>query len=79
MLSGSTDDFLRTWDARTGEPLLTFHLLPEGDWLVFDERAGKPVRCSPGAWLWAGWNELDAEGVMQRLPLEAFGPVEGLD
>jgi hypothetical protein len=50
-----------------------------GEWVVFDERAQQPLRCSPGAWRWTGWLAPDARGVLQRLPLEAFGPVEGLD
>ncbi|MEZ6125857.1 MAG: hypothetical protein R3C49_22245 [Planctomycetaceae bacterium] len=79
LLSASADNTLRVWDAVSGECLQTSMMLPESSWATIDEQKG--VRfASPEAWRWLGWLTPDpTTRQLRRIPLEAFGPISGLD
>jgi hypothetical protein len=51
-------------------------LLPEGHSAVIAGHHERLLSATSEAWRWLGWQTFDAEGrFLQRLPLEAFGPV----
>jgi hypothetical protein len=63
------------WDTTTGETAgYRFEQLPEGEVVTWEVPSGTLHRASPGAWRWLGW-VLAADGVLQRLPAETFGPL----
>ena len=80
LLSGSSDNTLKVWDAESGACLATLHCLPEHHAAAISGDHQRVLSCSPEAWRWLGWQTFDAEGRFLRcLPIEAFGPIPGLD
>ena len=74
------DGTFNIWDASKGECRWTGHHLPEGNAAAISGDRQQVLSASPEAWRWLGWQTFDAEGrFLQRLPIDAFGPVPGLD
>ncbi len=91
-MSGAWDKTLKIWDAQTGTCRLTLQQLPEGHWAgVGVAQNGRPsLVVSPEAWRWLMWRiekpgtdsmEMGPfeTGPFELVPLETFGPVEGLE
>ena len=85
-LSGSRDNMLKVWEARSGQCLQTFLALPDRDYATIDDRTLGTVpsdptaplpfiqACSPGAWRHFGWRWTDPRTGRQRLlAAEHFG------
>ena len=70
---------VQLWDAASGEALLRIQILPEDCWAVLDQGRRQILRTSGDAWRWLGWNGLDANWRLTRLPVETYGPLPGPD
>ncbi len=78
LLSASGDNTLKVWDAVSGECRQTSVQLPEFGWATLDEREARWRCASSEAWRWLGWLVPGTNGP-QRVSLETFGSVPGLD
>ena len=80
LVSGSFDGTLKVWNAKTGKCMWTGHHLPEHQSASISGDEQKVLHATPEAWRWLGWDCRDAEGrFVQRLPIEEFGPVPGIE
>ncbi len=79
LVSGSYDSTLKVWDAASGTCLWTGYQFPDQQWASVDEQQHAVRWASPEAWRWLGWLVADDQGRLDRVPIEAFGPIPGLD
>lgn len=80
LLSGSTDNTLKIWDAQTRECLRTHVHLPNHEWAVIEGHDKRPLAVSRGAWPYLAWQVRDTpDGEPYLLPSEAFGPLPEVD
>ena len=78
VLSASSDNSLKLWDAATGECLMTLHKLPENATAAIPSNGGRP-HCSGEAWRWLALRWRDPRtGRLRLLPAEHLGPLPGL-
>ena len=76
LLSGSYDNTLRVWDARSGEDILTVVHGPDTEYAAIDLLNGKIAAASSDAWRFLGWRFFDERtGELRLLPAEHFGPL----
>ncbi len=81
LASGSDDKTIRFWDIRDLNQVCTTHmieLLPEGNWVVWQDPDGPNRRWmhySEDAWRWLGWHApMPDSNTWMMYPMEAFQP-----
>ncbi|MFH0783439.1 MAG: hypothetical protein V2B20_16005 [Pseudomonadota bacterium] len=75
VISAGDDSTIRFWNTETFALLMPVIHSGRDDWVVIDYQNNRVVQCGPEAWRHLAWQSLDAEGRINRFPVEIEGPL----